>query len=40
LPETAIYPRRIYNLVTLLVVSLLLYGIVRLVIATIREHLD
>lgn len=40
LPETAIYPRRIYNLVTLLVVSLLLYGIARLVIATIREHLD
>lgn len=40
LPETALYPRRIYNLVTLLVVSLLLYGIVRLVIATIREHLD
>jgi capsular polysaccharide transport system permease protein len=40
LPETALYPRRIYNLLTLLVVSLLLYGIVRLVIATIREHLD
>ncbi len=39
-PETAQYPRRFYNLVTLLVVSLLLYGITRLVIATIREHTD
>lgn len=40
LPETAEYPRRLYNLATLLVVCLLLYGIVRLVIATIREHQD
>jgi capsular polysaccharide transport system permease protein len=40
LPETAEYPRRIYNLVTLLVGLLLLYGIVRLVLATIREHQD
>jgi capsular polysaccharide transport system permease protein len=40
LPQTAEYPRRLYNLATLLVVCLLLYGIVRLVIATIREHQD
>lgn len=40
LPETAEYPRRLYNLATMLVVCLLLYGIVRLVIATIREHQD
>lgn len=40
LPQTAEYPRRIYNLATLLVVCLLLYGIVRLIIATIREHQD
>lgn len=40
LPETAQYPRRLYNLVTLAVISLLLYGIARLVIATIREHQD
>ncbi|MBA3588114.1 capsular biosynthesis protein [Methylibium sp.] len=40
LPETARYPRRIYNLVTLAVICLLLYGITRLVIATIREHQD
>lgn len=40
LPQTAEYPRRLYNLATLLVVCLLLYGIARLVIATIREHQD
>lgn len=40
LPETPEYPRRLYNLVTLLVVCLLLYAITRLVIATIREHQD
>ena len=39
-PETALYPRRLYNLVTLLIVSVLLYGIVRLVLATVREHID
>lgn len=40
LPETAEYPRRLYNLATLLVGCLLLYAVVRLVIATIREHQD
>ncbi|WP_341887613.1 capsular biosynthesis protein [Variovorax sp. YR752] len=40
LAETAEYPRRLYNLATLLVGCLLLYGVVRLVIATIREHQD
>jgi capsular polysaccharide transport system permease protein len=40
LPETAEYPRRLYNLATLLVACLLLYGVVRLVLATIREHQD
>lgn len=39
-PQTAVYPRRLYNLATLLLATLLLYGIVRLVIATVREHLD
>jgi capsular polysaccharide transport system permease protein len=39
-PETAEYPRRLYNLTTLLIACLLLYGIVRLVLATIREHQD
>lgn len=40
LPQTAEYPQRLYNLVTVLVASLLLYAIVRLVLATIREHQD
>lgn len=40
LPESAEYPRRIYNLLTILVGTLLVYGVVRLVIATIREHQD
>lgn len=40
LPQTAEYPRRLYSLATLLVACLLLYGTVRLVIATVREHQD
>lgn len=40
LPETAEYPRRMYNLTTVLVVCLLIYLVTRLVIATIREHQD
>ncbi len=38
LPEKAIYPRQIYNLITLLLALLLLYGIVRMAIATIEDH--
>jgi len=40
LPETAEYPRVIYNLATLFAVCVLLYAVVRLVVATIREHMD
>jgi capsular polysaccharide transport system permease protein len=40
LPETAEYPLRAYNLGTLLAICLLLYAIVRLVLATVREHQD
>jgi capsular polysaccharide transport system permease protein len=40
LPEEAEYPRRIYNLLTLLVAAMLLYAIARLTLATIREHQD
>lgn len=40
LPETAEYPQTAYNLGTMFVVCLLLYAITRLVLATIREHLD
>lgn len=39
-PETAAHPRRLYNLVTLLVVCCLLYGVSRLVVATIQDHQD
>ncbi|MBK6863103.1 MAG: capsular biosynthesis protein [Ideonella sp.] len=39
-PEKAEYPRRWYNLLTLLVGSLLLLAVVRLVLATIQEHQD
>ena len=39
-PEVAIYPQRLYNLLTMLVALTLLYGIVRLVIATIQDHRD
>jgi capsular polysaccharide transport system permease protein len=39
-PELAELPRRLYNLTTLLVVCALIYGVVRLVLATIREHQD
>jgi capsular polysaccharide transport system permease protein len=38
LPEEAIYPRRLYNLATLSIALLLLYGIVRFAVATIEDH--
>ena len=40
LPEWPLYPRRIYNLVTLLVLFSLLYGITRLVLAIVEDHRD
>lgn len=39
-PETAEYPRRLYALVTVLLASLLVYAIVRFVLAVVREHQD
>ncbi|UUX94122.1 hypothetical protein [Aquabacterium sp. J223] len=39
-PEIALYPRRLYTLATLAVVCVLLYGALRLLLATIREHRD
>lgn len=39
-PDIAIYPRRIYNLITLLVAAVMIYGITRLVVATIKDHRD
>lgn len=40
LAETADYPRRIYNLLTLLAVCVIAYAVIRLIVATIQEHQD
>ena len=40
LPEDARYPRALYNLVTMFVALSLAYGIIMMIIATIREHRD
>lgn len=40
MPDKAIYPERIYNLIALFVGLLLFYGIARFVIATIEDHRD
>ncbi|MDR2635390.1 MAG: capsule biosynthesis protein [Campylobacteraceae bacterium] len=37
-PQSAKYPREIYNLITMLVVLFLLYGITQLIKATIEDH--
>lgn len=39
-PDEALMPYKLYNLVTLFVVLNLVYGIVAMIIATIREHRD
>lgn len=40
LPESPAYPRRLYTLVALLMGLALLYGVVRLIIATIEDHME
>jgi capsular polysaccharide transport system permease protein len=40
LPESAEYPRRIYTLLALLMGLTLLYGIGRLIVATIEDHME
>lgn len=40
LPQSAEYPRRLYDLTTIFVACLLIYAAVRLIVATIREHQD
>ncbi len=40
LAERAEYPRRVYNLITVLTVGLLLYAVARLAVATVNEHRD
>lgn len=39
-PQTAEYPRRIYDLATLLLACFFLYAIARLTVATVNEHRD
>lgn len=38
--QRAIYPERLYNLATLFILLVLLYGVARFVIATIEDHRD
>ncbi len=40
LPESAEYPRRVYSLLALLMGLTLLYGIGRLIVATIEDHME
>jgi capsular polysaccharide transport system permease protein len=40
MPEAAVYPRRLYGLFTLFIGLLLVYGITRFVVATIKDHRD
>lgn len=40
LPEWPLYPRRFYNLLTILVLLSLVYGITRLVVAIVEDHRD
>jgi capsular polysaccharide transport system permease protein len=37
-PESPLYPRRLYTLIALFMATSLLYGIVRLIVATIEDH--
>lgn len=39
-PEAALYPERLYNLATILLALLMLYGIARFLIASIEDHRD
>ena len=39
-PQEAIYPQKIYNLLTIIIILCLLYGILRFVIASIRDHYE
>lgn len=39
-PDSPILPRKTYNLITLFVILNLIYGIVAMIVATIREHRD
>lgn len=40
MPDKAVYPERIYNIITLFIALLMFYGIARFVIATVEDHRD
>ncbi len=40
LPETAQYPRRLYNIITFIAMTLMVYWIGKLAVATVRDHRD
>lgn len=40
LPEKARYPRRIYNMATFIVLSVMLFWIIKLGVATVKDHRD
>ncbi|PRE53543.1 ABC transporter permease [Burkholderia multivorans] len=40
LPDESLLPRRLYSLFTIFVILLLIYGVTRFVIATVRDHRD
>jgi capsular polysaccharide transport system permease protein len=40
MPDSAIYPKRIYNLITIFIVLMALLGIVRFIVAVIEDHKD
>jgi len=39
-PEDAAYPKKLYNLVIILIVSLLVFGLLRMLLTTLKEHQD
>ena len=39
-PQQALYPERLYNLATILLGLLMLYGITRFILASIEDHRD
>ena len=40
LPDSAVEPRRLRNVVTVFLLGLVLWGVVTLVMASVREHMD
>ena len=40
LPEAAEYPRRLYNVITFIIITLMMFWIGKLAVATVRDHKD